>query len=138
MRPDLRVISAALEIRDYDEAERVRHELGFSRSDLVREALRQFVAVHDFKRYNADTVPDLEGVIADADARTEGSPYDETLSEEENRPRTYSGRSNRNDEEGSDFEGEDAYFERFCEEQGIDDEYIVEAVRRARGKGAKE
>ena len=76
-----------------------RRKLGLSYSDLVRETLRQFTAIHDYRRYIGEGDPVPEGDIADAEGRSEGSPYDETLNQGENRPRGYHEGGNE------DFEG---------------------------------
>lgn len=70
-----------------------RRELGLSYSDLVREDLRQFTAIHDYRRYIGEGDPVPEGDIADAEGRTQPFPYDGTLNDEKNRPRVYSGGS---------------------------------------------
>lgn len=190
MRPELRVVSAPLEPHDYDEVERVTEEIGTTRAEIVRRALRQYVAIHDYRRYIANGNPDLGGDIADDTPLTRPSPYPTTYDSDQNPTPTYSedGRPcsrcawgqdetvarnhcpycvhfvdredlfedyeivrerellekeespTREDYEKMmiDEKEADEYFERFCEEQGIDDEYIVQAVRRERERIKKE
>jgi len=90
MAEEYKIISGAIDLWDYEESERIRKELNITRSEFIRRAVRLFNSVHDFKSYNAKVKPVPKSVIADADARTEGSPYDETSTGGENRPPTYS------------------------------------------------
>jgi len=87
MAEEYKIISGAIDLWDYEESERIRKALDITRSEFIRRAVRLFNSVHDFKSYNAKVKPVPKSVIADADARTVGAPYDETSTGGENRPR---------------------------------------------------
>lgn len=78
MRPDLKVISAAIEEKEFEELEKVRLDIGISRSDLIREALRQFLAVYKFNRYIDHLRPDQIRDITASAGIFQGSPYQKT------------------------------------------------------------
>jgi len=75
MRPDLRVVSAALEQKEFEDLERIRADVGMSRSDIIREAIRQFIAIHDFKRYIDHLRPDQISDITHSERIFKTSPY---------------------------------------------------------------
>jgi len=78
MRPDLKVISAAIEEKEFEELEKVRLDIGISRSDLIREALRQFIAIHKFTRYIDHLRPDQLSDITGSARVFEGTEYKKT------------------------------------------------------------
>jgi len=75
MRPDLKVISAAIEEKEFEELEKVRLDIGISRSDLIREALRQFLAVYKFNRYIDHLRPDQIRDITEYAELFKGTEY---------------------------------------------------------------
>ena len=75
MRPELSMVSAALEPQDHEDFERVRKLKGMSKTDFLKFCIRNAVAVHDYNTMK-DWHPAI--VITRSDERTEPSEYPDT------------------------------------------------------------
>lgn len=86
MRADLKIVSAALEHKEFEDLERVRADVGMSRSDIIREAIRQFIAIHDFKRYIDHLHPDQISDITHSEKISQAYEYKMTCEKQGDQP----------------------------------------------------
>jgi len=74
----MRTIGAKLDDKEYEECETVIGELGFSRSDYVRTALRMYNYVHHYRKSTEKDYPVPEGGEPDAEEGKGTSEYQKT------------------------------------------------------------
>jgi len=70
-----RIVSGVVTEPEFEDIERVKGELGIPRSELVRRALKQFIEIHEYRkyiRYIASKIPERKSDITLIDARSQG------------------------------------------------------------------